>query len=291
MSDFENLVAAIRKSIQELSDACETIRHAEDKLGGAIKSFGYAARGTSNHLPQVAIHALTTAQEYSHQAAQNIDDATNDIAEYVGYISEGSSSTPLHDRPSDAHTIAKIYGDIDMRPEDGDIRQFDPTQRNKAAFQGIRPYDIVETAEANLFFTDGEKWNDGPLRAHKLNLIQNAKGVIKEYASYRTIWHIEGAIAAYMREHGINEVAVYLNAQTYQYPDGCSKNLAKIAPKGSKIHLHYTKQNWVDGVRSKEYTMMYKLIIGTGEYLEKLCECYRRRRKGSGTSGVYAEKQ
>lgn len=49
--------------------------------------------------------------------------------------------------------------------------------------------------------------------------------------SRKAPWHIEGKIAAYLRQQGFKDACVYLNARPCSGSDGCAHNLADLLPE------------------------------------------------------------
>ena len=240
-----------------------------------VQSQIQAANETVNNLSTTYQSAGTTAeqmaQQFSSMSAEGAAAQMSEVARLLGEIP--AILAQAVEKANEAHSAAegvRTLGGADgpavlaldlaaKRPTDVDVPPFDPRRHNPVCWQGLGPYRDVDTAQANLFFPDGRRWNTEPIQAHKKNAADNARGLRPEYRSMRAVWHVEGSVAAWMREEGNQRMVLYMNTTKCLAPDGCDKQLHKLLPEGAVLYVHAVQPN------GKPATTR---VVGTGEAIE-----------------------
>ena len=101
-------------------------------------------------------------------------------------------------------------------------------------------------ARGLMFNANGEAVLHRPLKALRKGTAYPAPDLKEPWRSdpdMKTSWHIEGGVAAYMRNTKTREMALYITLppcgeQRRADPKGCEQNLRKVLPKGYTLHVH-----------------------------------------------------
>ncbi|ADD45052.1 DddA-like double-stranded DNA deaminase toxin [Stackebrandtia nassauensis] len=279
MTTFEQLVAAVNNAVAEVGEARTLAAQGIQHVARSSTRMENIACGSSSYRLRDVLAALTaaiTAIEHSNTAAASASAQLNTYLAAIGNstttveaqpeaapppaAAESLDSTPrLPDGGIDFHALAKRLGLLEARPTEQP--PFDPRRFNPACWQGLKPYDQAGTAEGNLFIAPGKRWNTRPMQASKLE-VGPQSDLHPQWRSRKAPWHIEGKIAAYMRQKGFTDGCVYLNARPCSGPDGCARNLPDLLPVGSTLHVH---ARYID--RTGETRFYYREYRGTGKAL------------------------
>ena len=144
---------------------------------------------------------------------------------------------------------------------------FSPRRRNRAHENQLRRLGWPRNASGRtsarglLYDTKGDPLSDQVWKADPRIKHADLREPWASADNYVSRWHVEGQVAAWMRQTGTRKAVLYLNIPPCgggdpPDPVRCEASLKKMLPKGYTLDVHTVLEN--GGARIKRYT-------GTGE--------------------------